>query len=199
MLRLLAADGGSGRTETRDCRRRYAQIEKTRAGQKTRTPETGGEVQMAPAPRIPGEAAWAEGSASLGGTFDPIHLGHLIIAQEALAQCCLDRVLFVPSADPPHKNAADVAPAEARARMAALAPRRTARGLNCARSNWNRTGKSYTVETLRQLRGKLGSATEFYLIIGADNAPDMSTWCDPQGILDLAHVTVHGPPRVSSR
>ena len=58
----------------------------------------------------------------------------------------------------------------------------------------DRTGKSYTVETLRQLRGKLGSATEFYLIIGADNAPEMSTWCDPQGVLDLAHVTVMGRP-----
>ena len=129
----------------------------------------------------------------LGGTFDPIHLGHLIIAQEALAQCCLDRVLFVPSADPPHKNAADVAPADARVRMVALALDRQPRFELCP-IELERTGKSYTVETLRQLRGKLGSATEFYLIIGADNAPEMSTWCDPQGVLDLAHVTVMGRP-----
>ncbi len=129
----------------------------------------------------------------LGGTFDPVHLGHLIIAQEALAQCCLDRVLFVPSADPPHKNAADVAPAEARSRMVALAVDGQPRFELC-RIELDRTGKSYTVETLRQLRGKLGSATEFYLIIGADNAPEMSTWCDPQGVLDLAHVTVMGRP-----
>lgn len=129
----------------------------------------------------------------LGGTFDPVHLGHLIIAQEALAQCCLDRVLFVPSADPPHKNAADVAPAEARSRMVALAVDGQPRFELC-RIELDRTGKSYTVETLRQLRGKLGSATEFYLIIGADNAPEMSTWCDPHGVLDLAHVTVMGRP-----
>ncbi len=129
----------------------------------------------------------------LGGTFDPIHLGHLIIAQEALAQCCLDRVLFVPSADPPHKNATDVAPAEARARMVALALDRQP-GFELCPIELERTGKSYTVETLRQLRGKFGSATDLYLIIGADNAPEMSTWCDPQGVLDLAHVTVMGRP-----
>jgi nicotinate-nucleotide adenylyltransferase len=127
----------------------------------------------------------------LGGTFDPIHLGHLIIAQEALAQCCLDRVLFVPSADPPHKRVADVAPAEARARMVALALDRQPRFELC-RIELERTGKSYTVETLRQLRRKLGSGIEFYLIIGADNALEMSTWCDPHGVLDLAHVMVMG-------
>jgi nicotinate-nucleotide adenylyltransferase len=129
----------------------------------------------------------------LGGTFDPIHLGHLIIAQEALAQCCLDRVLFVPSADPPHKRAADVAPADARARMVALALDRQPRFELC-RIELERIGKSYTVETLRQLRRTLGSRTEFHLIIGADNALEMSTWCDPQGVLDLAHVTVMGRP-----
>ena len=129
----------------------------------------------------------------LGGTFDPIHLGHLIIAQEALAHCCLDRVLFVPSADPPHKNAAEMAPAEARARMVALALDGHPRFELC-RIELERSGKSYTVETLRQLRGKLGTATEFFLIVGADNAPEMSTWCDPLAVLDLAHVTVMGRP-----
>lgn len=129
----------------------------------------------------------------LGGTFDPIHLGHLIIAQEALATCRLDRVLFIPSADPPHKRVADVAPAEARARMVALALDRQPRFELC-RIEMERTGKSYTVETLRRLRGKLGSGTEFYLIIGADSALEMPTWCDPQGVLDLARVTVMGRP-----
>ena len=129
----------------------------------------------------------------LGGTFDPIHLGHLIIAQEALAQCCLDRVLFVPSADPPHKRVAEMAPAESRARMVTLALDSQPRFELC-RIEIERTGKSYTVETLRQLRRKLGTRTEFYLIIGADNAVEMSTWCDPQGVLGLAHVTVAGRP-----
>ncbi len=129
----------------------------------------------------------------LGGTFDPIHLGHLIIAQEALAHCCLDRVLFVPSADPPHKRVGDVAPAEARAGMVALAVDGQPRFELC-RIELERTGKSYTVETLRQLRRNLGSGIEFYLIIGADNALEMSTWCDPHGVLDLAHVLVMGRP-----
>ncbi|MDE3257018.1 MAG: nicotinate-nucleotide adenylyltransferase [Gemmatimonadota bacterium] len=129
----------------------------------------------------------------LGGTFDPIHVGHLIIAQEALATCRLDRVLFVPSADPPHKRVADVAPAEARARMVALAVDRHPRFELC-RIEMERTGKSYTVETLRRLRGKLGSGPEFYLIIGADSALEMPTWCDPQGVVDLARVTVMGRP-----
>lgn len=129
----------------------------------------------------------------LGGTFDPIHLGHLIIAQEALATCRLDRVLFIPSADPPHKSVADVTPAEARARMVALAVDGQPRFELC-RIELDRTGKSYTVETLRRLCRELGSGFEFYLIIGADSAVEMSTWCDPQGVLDLARVIVMGRP-----
>ena len=129
----------------------------------------------------------------LGGTFDPIHLGHLIIAQEALATCRLDRVLFVPSADPPHKRIAEVAPSEARARMVALALDGQPRFELC-RIEMERTGKSYTVETLRRLSGKLGSGIEFYLIIGADSALEMPTWCDPRGVMELARVTVMGRP-----
>ena len=129
----------------------------------------------------------------LGGTFDPIHLGHLIIAQEALATCGLDRVLFVPSADPPHKRVADVAPAEARARMVALALDGRSRFELC-RIELDRTGTSYTVETLKQLRCERGAGTEFYLVIGADSALEMSTWCDPHGVLDLARVTVMSRP-----
>lgn len=129
----------------------------------------------------------------LGGTFDPIHLGHLIMAQEALARRRLDKVLFVPSADPPHKRVADLAPAEVRAGMVALALDGQPRFELC-RIELERTGKSYTVETLRQLQCKLGSGTELNLIIGVDSALEMSTWCDPEGVLDLARVTVMGRP-----
>jgi nicotinate-nucleotide adenylyltransferase len=125
----------------------------------------------------------------LGGTFDPIHNGHLIVAQEVVVALALDRVLFVPSGRPPHKRHPEMASANARAEMVRLAV--ADRPLfECSPVELGRPGKSYTVETLKILKGRFGPASSFYLIIGDDNAVELSTWCDPEGVLRASHVAV---------
>lgn len=121
----------------------------------------------------------------VGGTFDPVHNGHLLLALFAREAIGLDEIVFVPSADPPHKDATR-ASADARLAMVECA----IEGLDhfsASRIELDRAGKSYTVETLRQLRAMRPDG-DFYLIIGADNVAQMSTWQDPVGILDLCTV-----------
>ena len=126
-----------------------------------------------------------------GGTFDPIHIGHLIIGQEIMLQCALDRVVFMPSGEPPLKRS--MASAEDRARMVSLAVRDYPE-FELSRFELSRPGKSYTIDTLRHLRRDMGEDTEIFLIIGADNAVEMGDWFDPEGVLDLAHVIVAERP-----
>lgn len=110
----------------------------------------------------------------LGGTFNPVHNGHLAIAREALRRFRLDRVIFIPVALPPHKSSADLAPAWSRLAMLRLALRGKRRyslsGMEIARG-----GKSYTVRTVRELRRRFPRA-EFHLIIGADNLKTIASW-----------------------
>ena len=129
----------------------------------------------------------------LGGTFDPIHIGHLIVGQEVQTRCRLDRVLFVPSAEPPHKDHTELATAEDRAEMVRLAISDNA-AFELSRIEVDREGTSYTVDTLRLLRDLLGAESDLLLIIGADNALEMPTWCDPAGVLALSEVTVVARP-----
>ena len=126
-----------------------------------------------------------------GGTFDPIHIGHLIIGQEIMLQCALDRVVFMPSGEPPLKRS--MASSEDRARMVSLAVRDYPE-FELSRFELLRPGKSYTIDTLRHLRRDMGEDTEIFLIIGADNAVEMGDWFDPEGVLDLAHVLVAERP-----
>jgi len=129
----------------------------------------------------------------LGGTFDPIHIGHLIVGQEALWRCSLDQMLFVPCADPPHKRSSQMAPAEVRAEMVRLAISDNP-FFALSRIELDRPGTSYTVDTLRILRERLGDSAQVFLVIGADGAVEMRTWCNPEGVLELAQVTVVGRP-----
>ena len=130
-----------------------------------------------------------------GGTFDPIHIGHLIIGQEMMLQCALDRIVFMPSGDPPLKHT--MTSAEDRAMMVSLAVRDYP-GFELSRFELSRPGKSYTIDTLRHLRRNMGEDTEIFLIIGADNAVEMGDWFDPEGVLDLAHVLVAERPGLSA-
>jgi len=129
----------------------------------------------------------------LGGTFAPIHVGHLIIGQEVLVQCQLDQILFMPSGEPPHKHNPEMASAEDRAHMVDLAiggyP-----GFALSRFELSRPGKSYTVDTLRDLRRQMGGDVTLFLIIGADNAAEMGDWCKPEEVLELAQVLVAERP-----
>lgn len=122
-----------------------------------------------------------------GGTFDPIHTGHLAIARGVVAHCGLDRLLFVPSARPPHKQGHAMAPPDDRYRMAELATRHDPR-LEVSDTEINRPGLSYTVDTLEELRRIYGASSSLYLVLGADSLLEIDTWHAPDRIFDLATV-----------
>lgn len=130
----------------------------------------------------------------LGGTFDPVHYGHLVIAEEVRAALALAEVIFVPTGDPPHKQGEHITAARHRLAMLELALAANP-GFSLSLVDIDRPGPSYTVETLKLLRAQWHKATDIYFIIGWDSLEDFPTWYDPGGILEqLAHlVAVHRP------
>jgi nicotinate-nucleotide adenylyltransferase len=110
----------------------------------------------------------------LGGTFNPIHLGHLLIARDAMEQLHLDRVKFIPAALPPHKPLAGGVSATHRLRMTRLALRGEP-GFEVDDIEIRRGGRSYSVETVAELKQRHPEA-EFYFIIGADSLKDLHRW-----------------------
>src|SRR5579862_7291363 len=128
----------------------------------------------------------------LGGTFNPIHLGHLLIAQDAIEQLRLDRVKFIPSATPPHKSVDKLASEKDRVRMIRLAIRGNAR-FEVDDIEIKRGGKSYSVDTLMELRQQDPRA-KFYFIIGADSLRELHLWRDVGRLVKLCtFVTVPRP------
>lgn len=124
----------------------------------------------------------------LGGAFNPPHLGHLLLAQEAHARLALDRVLLVPVGEPPHREiAADPGPGE-RLRMTRLAIEGDDR-LVASAIEVERSGTSYTVDTLRALR-EADPDSELTLILGADQGAKLRSWREPREVLALARVAV---------
>lgn len=123
-----------------------------------------------------------------GGTFDPPHVGHLIVAQDVVERLELDRLLLVPAAEPPHKPERAPASGEVRARMleAALADHPV---LHVSRIELERGGVSYTVDTLRSLRERWPE-DELFLLIGADQLRSFSTWRHPEDVVRLARLVV---------
>ena len=125
----------------------------------------------------------------LGGTFDPVHLGHLIPAQYALEHLGLDRLLLVPSAAPVHRPLHVPASPEHRLRMCQLAaadiPRFEASDIEA-----RRTEPSFTVLTLEYFTRTMPAGTRFYLLVGEDNVPLLHTWRDIRRIADLAAISV---------
>ncbi len=129
--------------------------------------------------------------AVLGGTFNPIHNGHLYLATAFLQRLCLNQVLLIPTGIPPHKEAADLATGEQRLRMCLLAAAGNP-ALGVRDLELRREGKSYTVDTLRQLRQEFPGAA-LYLITGADMFLTLDRWVAFREILSLA--TVCAAPR----
>ena len=148
-------------------------------------------------PRAPGPAPLRVGV--FGGTFDPIHLGHLRCAEEAREQLALDHVLFVPAADPPHKPHRRITPAHHRLAMVKLAAAGNPRF--CVSSiEIERRGPSYTVDTLRSLRLRLGPTAHLTLLLGLDAFRDIGTWKDFQTLFRLTDMAVWSrPPAVRGR
>ncbi|MBI5396659.1 MAG: nicotinate-nucleotide adenylyltransferase [Verrucomicrobia bacterium] len=118
-----------------------------------------------------------------GGTFNPVHLGHLLIAEDAAEAFKLDRVVFVPSATPPHKRPRVLAPAAHRVRMVKLAIQGNSR-FTCSDIEVRRGGPSYSVETLRHLRAAMPRA-QFYFIIGTDSLRELHRWKEAPDLVKL--------------
>ena len=119
----------------------------------------------------------------LGGTFDPVHYGHLVIAEEVYAALDLAEMVFVPAGQPPHKPENLVAEVHHRLAMLELAIAGNPH-FSISRVDLERPGPSYTVETLRLLRQQWGEQTALYFLIGWDSLEDFLTWRDPAGILE---------------
>lgn len=109
-----------------------------------------------------------------GGTFNPIHSGHLLIAQDALEAFDLDKILFIPSANPPHKEAPDLAAARHRLAMVRLAIRGNP-CFDCSDIEIKRGGLSFTIDTVRALQKKQPRA-KLYLLIGSDSLNEFHRW-----------------------
>ncbi|MHB1133528.1 MAG: nicotinate-nucleotide adenylyltransferase [Chloroflexota bacterium] len=120
----------------------------------------------------------------LGGTFDPVHYGHLLAAQECCYRLRLEKALLVPAAQPPHKLAGQVSPAEHRLAMLRLAVADNPL-LEVSTLEFERRGPSYTVHTVAAVRERLGKAAELYFIVGTDALPELLSWYLPRRILEL--------------
>jgi nicotinate-nucleotide adenylyltransferase len=121
----------------------------------------------------------------MGGTFDPIHHGHLVAASEVQARFGLDEVVFVPTGRPWQKDAAEVSPAEHRYLMTVIATASNPR-FTVSRVDVDRTGATYTIDTLRELRDAHPD-DELFFITGADALEQILTWKDVDELWDLAH------------
>jgi nicotinate-nucleotide adenylyltransferase len=122
----------------------------------------------------------------MGGTFDPIHYGHLVTAEAALAEFQLDEVVFVPTGQPWMKADRDVAAPEDRYLMTVIATSSNPR-FSVSRIEIERDGPTYTVETLQELRHQRPDGIELFFITGADAILEIFQWKDPDEVLNLAH------------
>lgn len=133
----------------------------------------------------------------LGGTFDPPHIGHLVIAQEALTRLELVQVIFAPTRQPPHKRIEDVTPIEHRLAMVRLAIATNPR-FTLSRVDVDREGPTYTVDTLRLLRRQLGENVELYFMMGMDSLANILTWRTPEQLIRLCRLVVFNRPGFSA-
>lgn len=126
--------------------------------------------------------------AVLGGTFDPIHMGHLVLAEQVREQFQLERVIFIPSASPPHKTEQKLSLAIHRFEMTKLALEGNSYFF-VSDIELKREGLSYTVETLRKLK-ELYEDSKIYFLTGSDVLDEITTWKDPEEIYKLAKIVI---------
>jgi nicotinate-nucleotide adenylyltransferase len=133
----------------------------------------------------------------IGGSFDPIHVGHLAIAREVHERLGLDRMVFVPAGQPPHKLDKRLVDAEHRLAMVRLAVGEQPHWV-VTRVDIDRPGPCYSVDTVRLLRDQFrpagGAETQIYFLIGADSLAELSTWYRPRELLRLCTVVAVGRP-----
>jgi nicotinate-nucleotide adenylyltransferase len=119
----------------------------------------------------------------LGGTFNPIHIGHLILAEEAREKLGLDKIIFVPAYLPPHKDNADIAQACERLKMVSLATKGN-KYFSVSDCEIKRDGRSYTIDTIREFKEKFPK-DELYFIIGSDLLKYLAEWKDLVDIIKM--------------
>jgi len=129
----------------------------------------------------------------LGGTFDPPHIGHLILAQEAIVGLHLGKIAFAPAAHPPHKGSTPIASPEQRWEMVSLAisdnPQFEALNIEL-----RRPGPSYTVDTIRELGRMWGPEQELFFLMGSDSLQELPTWKEPENLIKICRVVVATRP-----
>ncbi len=129
----------------------------------------------------------------LGGTFDPPHIGHLVAAEEARVQLGLERVVFVPAGTPPHKLGEPVTSAVHRVEMITRAVASNPHFF-VSLVDVERSGPSYSVETLRRLRDQWGADIVIYFIVGMDMLADLPNWHQPRQLVELCRLAVVNRP-----
>jgi nicotinate-nucleotide adenylyltransferase len=129
----------------------------------------------------------------MGGTFDPIHIAHLIVAEEARTRLALDRVIFIPAGNPWMKSEHVVSGAEHRVAMVKLAISSNP-AFNLSLIEVERPGPTYTVDTLEQLWGELGYDTQLFLLLGWDSVAELTAWKAPYRISRMATVVAFPRP-----
>jgi nicotinate-nucleotide adenylyltransferase len=132
----------------------------------------------------------------LGGTFNPIHNGHLAIARQTREALALDRILFIPTSDPPHKLPQSLAPAKDRYEMVRLAIGSDPL-LAVSDVELRRSGTSYSIDTVRQLQQEYGPQTELFFLIGLDAFLEFPSWHEPNTLLTLCSFIVISRPGLS--
>ena len=135
----------------------------------------------------PGAAGAGKRLGVFGGTFDPVHVGHLVAAEEARAALSLDEVVFVPAGRPWFKEGRPLTGAGHRLAMVELAVAGHAQ-FRVSDAEVRRPGPSYTVDTLEELRDRHGEAAELYLIVGTDVLSDLSRWQRPDRVIEMATI-----------
>jgi len=128
-----------------------------------------------------------------GGTFDPIHMGHLQVAEEVRNHFDMEAVFLIPAALPPHKTAHRLASARDRKEMILRALSRY-RGLSVSDVELNRSGPSYTVDTINYFKERLGNGTELFFILGIDAFWEIDTWKSFKTLFDLVPFIVMSRP-----
>jgi nicotinate-nucleotide adenylyltransferase len=136
---------------------------------------------------VPGRRRGARRIGIMGGTFDPIHNGHLVAASEVTSRFLLDEVVFVPTGQPWQKADYEVSAAEDRYLMTVIATASNPR-FHVSRVDIDRAGPTYTVDTLRDLRAVYGPKVDMFFITGADALDKILSWKDADQIFDLAHL-----------
>jgi nicotinate-nucleotide adenylyltransferase len=132
----------------------------------------------------------------LGGTFDPVHIGHLVVAEEARIKLGFKEVLFVPAGQPWRKLDRNITPAGHRVEMVRRAIADNPHFKLCT-LEVERSGPSYAVDTMAMLQKQLGSEASLFFILGRDTLDELPLWKEPQRLIQLCKLVV--PPRLGSR